>query len=84
MRYRDTDTDRFPEYVWLSKNVTKLRLERGFSQAELATKMGSGTVQAYVSALERMQVNPTLEVLSRLAAALETTISDLFREPADS
>lgn len=81
-RRRPTDTETYPEYVFLRMNVMRLRLEKGLTQTELAQEIKS-VDQAYVSALERMQINPTLEVLSKFAKALECTVADLLTEPTD-
>lgn len=71
-------TDRFPEYLWLRTNLIRLRERRGWSQAELATHMDR-LDQSYISALERMQVNPTLEVLSAIAHCLEVELAELVK-----
>jgi len=76
-RRRETDTARFPEYEWLAANALRLRMDAGLSQAEVASRMG-GIDQSYVSAVERMQINATLEVLSRLSFALNCSISELL------
>lgn len=81
-RKRDTDTVTYPEYVWLRKNIIRRRLEKGWSQVEFAQEMQK-IDQAYVSAVERMQINPTLEVLSKFANALQCTAADLLAEPLD-
>jgi predicted transcriptional regulator len=79
-RKREVDTARFPEYEYIAHNCSERRTELGLSQTNLADRC-SGMDQAYVSSVERMQVNPTLEVLSALAKALEWTLSDLVKEP---
>ena len=49
-------------------NVRKLRLERGWSQEELAFE--SGLHRTYISGIERGARNPTVLVLAELAEAL--------------
>ncbi|MEU5126607.1 helix-turn-helix domain-containing protein [Streptomyces mobaraensis] len=53
--------------------VRSRRIELGLSQAELATRAGTG--QAFVSRVESGKAIPTLPVLQRLAAALECDIT---------
>lgn len=56
--------------------VKKLRLQSGLSQEAFADKCGLD--RTYVSGIERGVRNPTLEVISVLAAGLEIEISKLF------
>lgn len=60
----------------LARNVRRLRLERGFSQEALAAE--ASTRQALVSQLEAGVANPTLELLIRLAQALQVEVRELF------
>ncbi|MFN4275855.1 MAG: helix-turn-helix domain-containing protein [Ferrovibrio sp.] len=60
-------------------NLKRLRLQKQVSQEELAD--GAGIARTYVSRLERALENPTVDVLDRLAHALEATIPDFFRIP---
>jgi transcriptional regulator with XRE-family HTH domain len=80
---REVDTVRFPEYVWLAQNMIRLRLQSGLTQTELSQRLGKNLDQSYISAMERMRVNPTLEVLSAIAKALDVTVADLVAQPAD-
>jgi transcriptional regulator with XRE-family HTH domain len=60
----------------LARNLRKLRLERSWSQDDLA---GAAKVrQALVSAMEVATANPTLESLDKIAAALGTEVADLL------
>lgn len=81
-RKRETDTTTYPEYVWLAANLKRRREELGWSQINLAEAMKQ-VDQAYVSALERMQINPTLEVLSKFARALGCSAAELVAEPPE-
>jgi len=52
----------------VGKNLRRLRLEKGWSQEELAFR--SKLDRTYVSGVERGVRNPTVLVLSRLGGAL--------------
>jgi transcriptional regulator with XRE-family HTH domain len=64
----------------LAWNLRSLRTDRGLSQERLAAD--AGVDRAWVSELERGQGNTSIDLLDRIAAALEVPIGDLFREPA--
>ena len=49
----------------LAESVIRLRVERGWSQKELARKLGIW--QANISRLEHGQANPTLDTLTKLS-----------------
>ncbi|RPH28329.1 XRE family transcriptional regulator [Buttiauxella warmboldiae] len=57
-------------------HLKKLRLQSGLSQEAFADKCGLD--RTYVSGIERGVRNPTLEVISILAAGLGIDISQLF------
>ncbi|MFI9596136.1 helix-turn-helix domain-containing protein [Nonomuraea sp. NPDC052265] len=61
----------------LAGNLRGTRLARGFSVRELAEL--TGVSKALISQIERGVANPTIEVLTRLAAALELTFAELTR-----
>jgi transcriptional regulator with XRE-family HTH domain len=61
----------------LARNLGRLRLERGWSQDDLAAE--ARTRQALVSAIEIGAANPTLASLEKLAATLEVTLAELFK-----
>jgi transcriptional regulator with XRE-family HTH domain len=66
----------------LANEVLALRLERGWSQAELARR--AGTRQANISRIETAQANPTLKVLHKLAQAFEADLRiELVHEPRE-
>ncbi|MBR1188551.1 helix-turn-helix domain-containing protein [Bradyrhizobium sp. AUGA SZCCT0160] len=69
----------------LGDNVLRLREEAGLSQAELAEKADLKR-QALLSDIERSRetVNPTLETLCRLAAALKVDVITLLSRPDKS
>jgi transcriptional regulator with XRE-family HTH domain len=63
----------------LAWNLRLLRTERGLSQERLAAD--AGVDRAWVSELEREQGNTSIDLLDRLAVALEVPIGALFAEP---
>jgi len=64
----------------LARNLRQLRLERGWSQDDLAAE--AGVRQALVSAIEVATANPTLESLDRLTSALKVDMAALFDRTA--
>jgi transcriptional regulator with XRE-family HTH domain len=57
------------DLVWLGRQVRALREARGVSQVELARRTGSP--RTYLIALEQGRHEPALEVIGRIAAALQ-------------
>jgi transcriptional regulator with XRE-family HTH domain len=66
----------------VARNVRKLRVKRGLSQENLAVDARISTV--YLNAIERGVKNPTVDVLERLAIALDVKIVDFFATPLAS
>ena len=62
----------------LSNNIRELRAQKGLSQERLALE--AGVDRTLVSKIERVIANPTLDVLTRLAIALDVTVPRLLRE----
>jgi transcriptional regulator with XRE-family HTH domain len=62
----------------VGRNVQRLRVEAGLSQAALAERMGVD--RAYVSGLELGQRNPTVVTLWHIAEALKVRLRQLFEE----
>lgn len=60
----------------LGESIRTIRTRLGWSQEKLAE--ASGLHRSYISQLERGHRNPTLDVLVRLAAALNTKLSVLL------
>ena len=61
----------------LGQRVARLRKERGFTQVELAGKIG--VIQSIVSAVERDERKLTAEMAVRFALALEVTMDELLQ-----
>jgi transcriptional regulator with XRE-family HTH domain len=62
----------------VGRNVRRLRIAAGLSQAELAARMGVD--RAYVSGLELGQRNPTILTLWHIAKALGVKLRLFFNE----
>ena len=60
----------------LGRNVVRLRKDKGWSQDELAAKLG--IEQMAVSLIENSRSNPTLETLEAIAACFGVRFVDLF------
>ncbi len=61
----------------LAKAVTTLRTQNNWSQEECAENLGIAT--AYLSRIERAQVNVTLRNLVRISTGFDVDISDLLK-----
>lgn len=74
---------REPVIATFGLHLKQLRLERGLSQQELATRAGAHVT--YISRLERGEAAPGLDLLDQLARALEVPLAELLpSQPADS
>ncbi len=62
----------------LSNTIRELRGQRGLSQERLALE--AGVDRTLVSKIERVIANPTLEVLVRLAVALDVPVGRLLKK----
>ena len=56
----------------LAEEIKALRAEKGLSQEALA--LNADVDRSYVSHLERGVANPTIEILQRIANALDTKV----------
>jgi transcriptional regulator with XRE-family HTH domain len=66
------------DVLWqLGRRIAFLRKEKGLSQFELAAD--ADMAKSYLSELELGKRNASVLVLSRLAAALGTTLEELFK-----
>lgn len=64
----------------LSWNLRRLRTARGLSQGRLAIKMKMD--RAYLSEIENGHRKPTVDLLDKLAEALDVPLHELFLPPA--
>jgi transcriptional regulator with XRE-family HTH domain len=60
----------------LGRRVRELRVQRGWTQEELAARAGKHWT--YIGGIERGERNPTVLVLADIARAFGVGISDLF------
>lgn len=60
----------------LGERIARLRKEKGYTQAELAEKIG--IIQALISEYERDKLRPHYEMIIRFALALEVTTDELL------
>ena len=65
-----------PEFA-LAEMLIRQRIEKGFTQAQLARKIG--TKQSAISRLESGDHNPTLEILKKVAHALGSKVEISLR-----
>jgi transcriptional regulator with XRE-family HTH domain len=63
--------------VTFGEIVREKRKERGLSQEDLAHK--ADLHRTYIGMIERAEKNITLENINKIAKALETPISELFK-----
>ncbi|MFE5244167.1 MULTISPECIES: helix-turn-helix domain-containing protein [unclassified Streptomyces] len=63
----------------LASNLNRRRLARGLSLRELSA--ATGVSKGLLSQIERAEANPTVDVLVRIADVLETSATDLLRQP---
>ena len=66
------------DVLWqLGRRIAFLRKEKGLSQVDLAAD--ADMAKSYLSELELGKRNPSVLILSRVAAALGTTLEELFK-----
>ncbi|MFE7393035.1 helix-turn-helix domain-containing protein [Streptomyces sp. NPDC057582] len=63
----------------LAGNLNRRRLARGWSLRELSA--ATGVSKGLLSQIERAEANPTVDVLVRIADVLDTSCTDLLRQP---
>lgn len=72
----------FPELqAILSENIKRLRADRGLAQERLGLE--AGVDRSLVSKIERQVANPTLEILTKLAACLNVSVDTLLKRRED-
>ena len=70
-----------PILVFFGSQVKKYRVRNNLSQEQLAEK--AHLHRTYIGMIERAEKNITLNNISKIASALNITISELFEEPKD-
>lgn len=60
--------------------IKKIRTNAKITQQELADKVG--TTREYISNIENDHKKPSIEMLEKIADALNTTVKDLIEESA--
>ncbi len=66
----------------VGSNIKEIRLAKGMSISALANK--AGISKGYVSDIEKgVKDNPSIEILDRIASALEINVSELFDDSSD-
>jgi transcriptional regulator with XRE-family HTH domain len=60
-------------------NLRRIRVDRGIPQEQLA--YDAGIDRSYMGGLERQTENPTIDLLDRLAKALDVHLSEFFLQP---
>ncbi len=65
----------------LALNIKRLRKARGWSQEALADAVPID--RTYISGIERKVRNPTIDVVERIARALDVPAGSLIDEPTD-
>ena len=78
MATKQRDRRKAPEAVLFGNALRRLRTERGWSQERLAE--AAGITLNYVGNLERGEQGPSLNILVRLARALDTDVPTLLAE----
>lgn len=66
----------------VGENVRRWRLDRGFTQEQLAFEAQIDLT--YLGGIERGRRNPSLMVMARIAESLQVTPADLVAEPAST
>lgn len=71
------------EYVQVfGERIRTFRKERGMSQIDLANKVGID--RSYIGFLERGERNPSLEMIIKIAEALNVTPDELLKKARKS
>lgn len=60
----------------VGENIRLLRRQRGLSQEKLALKAGINT--SYMGEIERAEKSPTIDIIEKIASALDIEIERLF------
>jgi transcriptional regulator with XRE-family HTH domain len=63
----------------LAIRVRQTRIARGWTQEELADRVGLSS--RYIGEIERRRASPTVQVLGRLATAFDIDAAELLKRP---
>src|SRR6266567_7340946 len=66
--------------VEIGKRLKRLRLEKGFTQKELAVRVKGGLDYTYIGKIERGEQLPSLKILIKISEALSVPIGSFFQE----
>ena len=77
MPRKNTDTPRGGESETVGQRLARLRKERGWTQVELAERIG--IIQSLISDYERDRLRMNPDMVLRFAAALEITTDELLQ-----
>lgn len=64
------------DYAFLGKNIKLARIEKNFTQEQLAQQIGCSTV--FISEIEKAKKRPSLETLHKISMALDVGTDELF------
>ncbi len=64
----------------VGKRIKEVRLQKGFSQADLVGRMEGNIDVTNISRIEAGRTNPTVYTLFRLAEAMQVNLSDIFKD----
>ena len=65
--------------VEIGKRLKGLRLEKGFTQKELAARVSGGLDYTYIGKIERGEQFPSLKILIKISEALSVSVGHFFR-----
>src|SRR5271157_1031325 len=77
MSRKSTEEPRFAETETFGQRLARLRKERGWTQVELAERVG--IIQSLISDYERDRLRMNPDMIVRFAAALEVTTDGLLQ-----
>jgi transcriptional regulator with XRE-family HTH domain len=66
----------------IARNLKRLRKERGYTQGELAKKINAH--MGHISRIETGKYNPSVDILIKLAEALEVTLDSMVGQNPDA
>jgi transcriptional regulator with XRE-family HTH domain len=68
--------------VEIGNRLKRLRLEKGFTQKELAVRVKGGLDYTYIGKIERGEQLPSLKILIKISEALSVPLGYFFRDEA--